>query len=108
MYIALSGSEYLNFWICLFFVGMGWNMMYITASNVIANLPKRIKSVGEGTSNIVISSSFAISTPIAAVIYQYLGWQYVIYFSLLYLVLSLCFAFKIEQSSKMEASELTS
>jgi len=107
MSISLSGSEYFNFWLCLFFVGMGWNMMYIAASNVIANLPKRIRSIGEGTSNIVISSSFAISTPIAAIIYQYLGWQYVIYFSLLYLVLSFSFTFKIGLSSKMEASEPT-
>jgi len=75
--IALAGTDYLNFWISLFLIGVGWNLMFLAGVGVIATISDDIRPAAEGASNAILVVCFAISAPIASVILFQLGWSYV-------------------------------
>ena len=83
---ALSGVEFHHFWIGLFAIGLGWNLMFLGGTNLLTHLPDAEKPKAEGLNNLVIMGCFAISAPIVAVILNYFGWPSVSYFSLLLLL----------------------
>ena len=78
---ALSGVEFHHFWIGLFAIGLGWNLMYLGGTNLLTYIAEVEKPKAEGLNNLVIMACFAISAPIVAVILNYSGWPAVSYFS---------------------------
>lgn len=65
---ALQGVMFVNFWICLFMIGLGWNLMYLAGTDMITNMSDKERPRAEGLSSLVIMASFALSAPLAAVI----------------------------------------
>ena len=78
---ALSGVEFHHFWIGLFAIGLGWNLMYLGGTNLLTHIAEVEKPKAEGMNNLVIMGCFAIAAPIVAIILNYLGWAAVSYFS---------------------------
>ncbi|MEM7562122.1 MAG: MFS transporter [Pseudomonadota bacterium] len=85
---ALSGVEFHHFWIGLFAIGLGWNLMYLGGTNLLTHIAEDEKPKAEGMNNFVIMGCFAISAPIVAVILNYFGWPAVSYFSLALLLVA--------------------
>jgi MFS family permease len=79
---ALQGVLFFNFWICLFMIGLGWNLMYLSGTDMITNMPATERPRAEGLSSLAIMTSFALSAPLAAVILVNFGWQMVSLFSI--------------------------
>jgi MFS family permease len=87
---ALEGKEFFNFLGSLFFIGLGWNFMYIAGTSVIANLDGEIRKPAEGYNNLLITAAYAIAAPLAAFIVLSYGWDTL---SLVALLMALVAAF---------------
>jgi len=86
---ALGGTEFYNFWLALFFIGLGWNLMYLSGVGIIATTPDDIRPTAEGYNNTVLVTCFAISAPIASVILFQFGWVFVSLYALILLCAAL-------------------
>jgi len=85
---ALAGVEFHHFWVGLFAIGLGWNLMYLGGTNLLTHIAESEKPKAEGLNNLVIMGCFAISAPIVAVILNYFGWSAVSFFSFLLLMIA--------------------
>lgn len=85
---ALQNTSYINFWLCLFFIGLGWNFMYLVAADLITRIDPVLRSRAEGANNFAIMTSFGLSTPLAAFILINYGWYRVAHFSLILLAIA--------------------
>jgi len=78
---GLWGVEYVNFFAALFLVGLGWNLMFVAGTTLVATIREERRAAAEGASNFLMSSSFALATPIAAFLAVSLGWVAVCLFA---------------------------
>lgn len=79
--VGIWGAEYVNFFMTLLLIGLGWNFMFVAGTTLIATIRTDHRSAAEGASNFLMSSSFAIATPIAAYITVTFGWVAVCLFA---------------------------
>ncbi len=74
--IALSGQHFWHYFLALFCLGIGWNMLYVGGSSIIV----AIATPGErarvqGVSDCIILLSVAIASLCGGAIHYLLGWQ---------------------------------
>ena len=85
----MQGVQLHHFWVGLFMIGLGWNLMYLGGTQMLTRLPESFRAQAEGLNNLAVMSSFALSAPLAALILITLGWQAINYFALTLMLLAL-------------------
>ena len=101
---AIQGKEFINFLGSLFFIGLGWNFMYIAGTSMIANMGRFDRKNAEGYNNFFVTATYAIAAPLAAFIVVKYGWDVLSYFSLALVAIAASFVFRYRRiSTKVEA-----
>lgn len=83
---GITDFGFFNFFMTLALVGLGWNLMFVAGTTLLATIHADHRAAAEGASNFLMSSSFALATPIAAVITVTFGWIAVCAFAAVMLV----------------------
>ena len=104
---ALIGTDFHNFWIALFLIGLGWNLMYLAGVGVIATIADDLRPAAEAASNAILVICFAISAPIASIILFQFGWMYVSLYALMQLGVVLIISLKFKAHSTNQNMENT-
>ena len=99
---AMQGVQLHHFWVGLFMIGLGWNLMYLGGTQLLTRLPETLRSQAEGLNNLAVMSSFAFSAPLAALILATLGWQAINYFALIMLLLAVALKLKFNTSPQQK------
>jgi hypothetical protein len=87
---GLTDTTLVNYWVALLLVGLGWNFMFVAGTTLLASIPAAERAGAEATSNFLMSSSFALATPISAVIMVHFGWRAVCTFAVALLLIAFC------------------
>lgn len=84
--IAVNSETLPAFHFALFFVGIGWNFMFMSGSTLIAKVNEpEIRTKLQATNETLTYGLMAISTGISGAIFQWGGWQYVSVFAFIML-----------------------
>jgi MFS family permease len=87
---ALAGTEFLNFWVALFLLGIGWNFMYVGGSSLLTEChtpAERAKT--QAANDFMVFVTMAISSASSGLLLNKSGWHAVNYGSLPFLILAL-------------------
>lgn len=80
---AVSGVELLHFWMAVFLVGVGWNLLFVGGTSLLAEICTPAEQAKtQGLNDVVIFSGMAISTFGSGGALQHLGWNAVNYSAL--------------------------
>ena len=73
---SIVGQTFLNFWISLFLCGLGWNLLYVGGSDIIAKSasPEERPKV-QGVTDFIIFTFVATGSFLAGVLHTSLGWE---------------------------------
>ena len=73
---TIIGQTFLNFWISLFLCGLGWNLLYVGGSDIIAKSasPEERPKV-QGVTDFIIFTFVATGSFLAGVLHTSLGWE---------------------------------
>ena len=73
---SIIGQTFLNFWISLFLCGLGWNLLYVGGSDIIAKSasPEERPKV-QGVTDFIIFTFVATGSFLAGVLHTSLGWE---------------------------------
>jgi MFS family permease len=84
--IALSGSSVSQFWLALFLLGIGWNLIYIGGTTLLSEscLPAE-KAKSQGLNDLAISTIQVVSSIFSGVLINSGGWVVINYISLLFI-----------------------
>ena len=93
---ALQGKEFFNFLGSLLFIGLGWNFMYIAGTSLIANIEENTRKSAEGFNNFLITASYAVAAPLAAVIVLSYGWNVLSIVALVLAIIAFGFVFAVK------------
>ncbi|OED49651.1 hypothetical protein AB838_06240 [Rhodobacteraceae bacterium (ex Bugula neritina AB1)] len=78
---GFAGVAFANFLVVMIMIGIGWNLMFIAGTSLLATMEAGLRRTAEGASNFLVSSSFAVATPIASVLAVTYGWEAVCSFA---------------------------
>ncbi|MDC0074137.1 MFS transporter [Alphaproteobacteria bacterium] len=74
--ILINDVRFINFWLSLFFIGIGWNFTFIGGSTLLASIAKPSERAKvQGTHDFFVFFFVAISSILSGVILQYYGWK---------------------------------
>lgn len=86
--IALSGNSVGNFWFALFLLGIGWNLIYIGGTTLLAESCRPDeKAKSQGLNDLAISVIQVVSSVFSGVLVNSGGWIIINYVSLLCIAL---------------------
>ena len=76
--VALSGQTLAHFWTALFLLGIGWNFSFTGGSVMLTEVhtPSERAKV-QGTNDLIVFTTMAISSLFSGTIYHFLGWAWV-------------------------------
>jgi MFS family permease len=83
---AVAGTGFLNFWVAMFLLGVGWNFMYVGGSALLTEChtaPERAKT--QAANDFMIFATMAISSMSSGFLLHHSGWQAVNYGSIPFL-----------------------
>ena len=83
MTVTLSGNSFGHYLLTLVFLGLGWNMLFVGGSSIVAQScsPQQRPRV-QGLADLTITFMMAMSSLAAATIHYLYGWQFMIMMSL--------------------------
>jgi len=87
---ALAGTDFLNFWVALFLLGVGWNFMYVGGSALLTEChtpAERAKT--QAANDFMVFATMAISSASSGLLLNKSGWHAVNYGSLPFLGIAL-------------------
>jgi MFS family permease len=72
---ALAGTDFINFWLALFFCGIGWNFMYIGATTLVTacHTPSE-RAKTQATNDFLIFATMAVSSMSSGLLLNQSGW----------------------------------
>ena len=74
--VNLHGSGWLQFWLALLLLGVGWNFMFVGATTLLTtSYATSDKASAQGLNDFILFSSVALSALASGVLYVHLGWQ---------------------------------
>ncbi|MHA1563741.1 MAG: MFS transporter, partial [Alphaproteobacteria bacterium] len=74
----LSGEALWQFWLALFLVGIGWNFMFIGATNLLTTVPSEAeKAKTQALNDFIVFGTVAISALSSGAAYSMFGWHVV-------------------------------
>ncbi len=74
--VNLSGEALWQFWVALFLVGIGWNFMFIGATNLLTTVPDQTEQAKtQAMNDFIIFGTVAISSLSSGATYAALGWS---------------------------------
>ena len=87
--IALSGQLYLNFWLSLVLLGIGWNFMYVGGTTLLTEAYRPAeKAKAQGANEIIVFCTTATSSFTSGVLVSAAGWNTLNYVALPFLVIA--------------------
>jgi MFS family permease len=87
--IALSGQLYLNFWLSLVLLGVGWNFMYVGGTTLLTEAYRPAeKAKAQGANEILVFCTTATSSFTSGVLVNAAGWNTLNYVALPFLVIA--------------------
>lgn len=87
--VALAGTDFLNFWLALFLLGLGWNLMYVEGSALLTECrtpAERGKS--QAVNDSMVFATMAVSSAASGLLLSQSGWHAVNYGSVPFLMLA--------------------
>ena len=87
---ALVGTEFINFWVALFLLGVGWNFMYVGGSALLTEChtpAERAKT--QAANDFMVFATMAVSSASSGLLLNKSGWHAVNYGSLPFLAIAL-------------------
>ena len=74
--IAILGTDLIHFWLSMFFLGLGWNFMFVGGSTLLTStyLPNET-SKAQGFHDSIVFYSVAISSIGSGVLLEFFGWS---------------------------------
>jgi len=74
--INLAGTNILNFWSSLIFLGIGWNFMFVAGTNMLTEsyYPEE-KAIVQGVNDFLVFGSAAIFSLISGILQTSIGWE---------------------------------
>jgi len=74
--IALSGQLYMNFWLSLVLLGVGWNFMYVGGTTLLTETYRPAeKAKAQGANEILVFCTTATSSFASGVLVNASGWN---------------------------------
>jgi MFS family permease len=87
--IALSGQLYLNFWLSLTLLGIGWNFMYVGGTTLLTEACRPAeKAKTQGANEILVFCTTATSSFTSGVLVNAAGWNTLNYVALPFLAIA--------------------
>jgi len=104
IFINFAGSNLFNFWWALILLGIGWNFMFVSGTNMITETytPSE-KAIVQGVNDFLVFGSAAFASLISGVIQTSMGWEAINYSAILFLfllILALIWYYFIISNSK--------
>jgi MFS family permease len=80
---ALSGSSISHFWLTMFLLGIGWNLIYIGGTTLLSEsaIPAE-KAKSQGLNDLAISTMQVVSSLFSGVLINSAGWEVLNYLAL--------------------------
>jgi MFS family permease len=73
--INFAGTDVLNYWAALILLGMGWNFMFVAGTTMVTETYRPSeKAIVQGVNDFFVFGSAAISSLLAGVVQNSLGW----------------------------------
>ena len=77
--INFAGTDVYNYWFALFFLGMGWNFMFVAGTTMVTETYRPAeKAIVQGVNDFFVFGAAAISSLLSGVVQTTLGWETVI------------------------------
>ena len=74
--MALLGTELIHFWLSMFFLGLGWNFMFVGGSTLLTSTYKiNETSKSQGFHDFVVFYSVALSSIGSGILLEFYGWS---------------------------------
>jgi MFS family permease len=87
--IALSGQLYMNFWLSLVLLGVGWNFMYVGGTTLLTETYRPAeKAKAQGANEILVFCTTATSSFASGVLVNAAGWNTLNYVALPFLAIA--------------------
>jgi len=87
--IALSGQLYMNFWLSLVLLGVGWNFMYVGGTTLLTEAYRPAeKAKAQGANEILVFCTTATSSFASGVLVNAAGWNTLNYVALPFLAIA--------------------
>ncbi len=87
--IALSGQLYMNFWLSLVLLGVGWNFMYVGGTTLLTETYRPAeKAKAQGANEILVFCTTATSSFASGVLVNASGWNTLNYVALPFLAIA--------------------
>jgi MFS family permease len=87
--IALSGQLYMNFWLSLVLLGVGWNFMYVGGTTLLTEAYRPAeKAKTQGANEILVFCTTATSSFTSGVLVNAAGWNTLNYVALPFLAIA--------------------
>ena len=81
---TLLGTSFWHYFIALLFLGLGWNMLFVGGSSIIAQATRpHERAKVQGVADLLITGMNATASLLAATLHYFLGWQAMIAASML-------------------------
>jgi len=73
---AWSGNSFLNFWIALFLLGLGWNFLFVGGSVLLTETYRRSEMAKvQGLNDFLVSGTVAATALSSGAVFAALGWE---------------------------------